>query len=50
MTDCSSDRSRADFSVVLWLFVWLVVGSSLWAGAVVGGWGGYAAAFAEAAR
>ncbi len=44
------DLGRADYRVILWLFVWLVVGGVAWAWAVTDGSGDLSAVFAGAPR
>ncbi len=46
----SPDLGRADFRVILWVFVWLAVGGVVWAAAVAHGSGDFSAVFADAPR
>ena len=50
MITSSPDSGRADFRVILWLFVWLAVGGVGWLWFVLGGQGGVSAVFADALR
>lgn len=46
----SDDVGRADFRLILWLFVWLTVGGVGWLWVTLGGSGALSAVFADAPR
>lgn len=50
MITSSPDSGRADYFVILWLFVWAAVGAFVWAWLITGGAGVPSAVFADAPR
>ena len=50
MITSSPDAGRADFRVILWVFVWLAVGGIGWLWVALGGRADLSAVFADALR